>query len=76
MKMQNFTKEEAQDLHIFLGSTSVSISIAEEQHLNDKKILQNMLLKISVMEKLVILLKHQLIQNIIVQLYKQPVHLV
>lgn len=31
------TKEEAQDLHIFLGSTSMSISIVEEQHLKYKK---------------------------------------
>ncbi|CAM3498212.1 beta-ketoacyl synthase N-terminal-like domain-containing protein [Arcobacter aquimarinus] len=31
------TKEEAQDLHIFLGSTSMSISIVEEQHLKHKK---------------------------------------
>ena len=31
------TKEEAQDLHIFLGSTSMSISIVEEEHLKYKK---------------------------------------
>jgi 3-oxoacyl-[acyl-carrier-protein] synthase II len=31
------TKEEAKDLHIFLGSTSMSISIIEEQHLKHKK---------------------------------------
>uniref|UniRef100_UPI00404814AF beta-ketoacyl synthase N-terminal-like domain-containing protein n=1 Tax=Aliarcobacter sp. TaxID=2321116 RepID=UPI00404814AF len=33
----NLTKEEAKDLHIFLGSTSMSISIVEEQHLKYKK---------------------------------------
>lgn len=33
----NLTKEEAEDLHIFLGSTSMSISIVEEQHLKYKK---------------------------------------
>lgn len=33
----NLTKEEAKDLHIFLGSTSMSISIVEEQHLKHKK---------------------------------------
>lgn len=31
------TKEETQELHIFLGSTSMSISIVEEEHLKYKK---------------------------------------